>query len=101
MDQQLKQQIKIKQNQELKGITWKEAGIPTLTKLVFRPIKKQTINHYPDDFILDFDQEPLKANGHRLDCSCRQCIPKPKSSVSILPLVKIEEGIAPLNKKIF
>ena len=99
MDQQQKQ-IRIQQNQALKGVTWKESGIPTLTQQVDAPTKtKPKVDSYPDDFILDFDAAPVKDNGHRMDCTCRQCLPRPKSSdATILPKVKAEEGIKPLTK---
>jgi len=102
MDQQQKQFL-IEHNLQLKNITWKEAGIPTLTNLVLKPqAKKPVTEDYPDDFILDFDEHPLKANGHQLNCTCKQCVPKPQSNEPrVLASVKTEEGITPLNRKRF
>ena len=102
MDQQQKQSL-IQHNQQLKGITWKEAGIPTLTNLVYKPIvQKPVMETYPDDFILDFDDQPVKENGHQINCSCKQCLPKPKSDdPRVLAFAKTEEGIRPLNNKRF
>lgn len=102
MDQQQKQK-RIQNNQKLKGVTWKESGIPTLTQLAQTSNKKNTESKdYPDDFILDFDNVPVKENGHRLECSCKQCLPKPKTGeAKVLSSVKAEEGIKPLNRREF
>lgn len=103
MDQQEKQ-TRIQKNLELKNITWQEAGIPTLTQQVTKPINKRKNIAFDDDLIFDFDTDvqPKNQNGHNLDCTCKKCTPKPKSKeFTVLSSIKTEEGIKPLNRKRF
>lgn len=109
MDQkQLQKQIQ--RNLSLKNITWKESGIPTLTQAIMQhagtttsPSKKKkadTSSEFSDDFILDFDSAPLNSNGHKLDCSCKNCIRTPRSQeVTVLSSMKADPVKNPLNKK--
>lgn len=101
MDSTKEKEIQIQVNQTLKNITWKESGIPTLTQQALTPqreVRKEEI--YPDDFILDFDMPPTKANGHQFDCTCKTCVSAPKTNkVQILAGMKADPCLHPLNKK--
>lgn len=104
MDQQEEKQVQIQINQSLKNITWTESGIPTLTQQAFKSESKkgEVKTDYPKDFILDFDRIVTQKNGHKLDCTCKQCLAVPKSNeTKALSSVKIEQNLEPLNKKRF
>ncbi len=98
-------QKQIQRNLSLKNKTWKESGIPTLTQPApfISPIKNtksDTGSDYSDEFILEFEQAPLNANGHKIDCTCKNCTKAPRSlEVTVLSSMKADPVKNPLNKK--
>ncbi len=90
----------IEMNQSLKGITWSESKIPTLTNLADNKSITKEKAELIFDLIEDFIPRANTANGHQPNCSCIKCQPKQHHrSVSPLASISIETNIQPLNKK--
>ncbi len=98
-------------NQSLKGITWNDSEVPTLTsqadEIIKSPqegtekvVRKTIQTKLSLDIIEDFLPKTNTKNGHQLDCTCIKCQPK-KAYEPASPLVSIsiEKDIKPLSKK--
>lgn len=98
-------QKQIQRNMSLKNKTWKESGIPTLTQpaqFISTPktTKSDIKPDYSEEFILDFDHAPLNANGHKIDCTCKNCIKAPRSQeVNVFSSMKADPVKNPLSKR--
>lgn len=95
-------EIQIEINQSLKGVTWDESDIPTLTSQAQSASQSEEKSAFSFDIIEDFLPEISTENGHQPNCSCIKCQPKQAyDSASPLASIPVEKGISPLNKKRF
>ena len=91
-------------NQSLKGITWNDSEVPTLTSQAEEKSESvevvQAAAEFSFDIIEDFLPESNTLNGHQPNCTCIKCQPKKVyESASPLASIPIEKGIKPLSKR--
>jgi hypothetical protein len=69
-------------NQSIKGISWDETDIPTLTNMAIQEdiAKKEDSAEISFELLEDFLPNNLTANGHMAKCTCIKCSPKIKKS---------------------
>lgn len=67
-------------NQSIKGISWDETDIPTLTNMVTPKdiAKKEEGETISFELLEEFLPNNLTANGHMANCTCIKCSPKIK-----------------------
>jgi hypothetical protein len=84
-------------NQSIKGISWEETEIPTLTNMADKDSQELEVSGL--GLIDDSKPEKRKPNGHKPNCTCIKCSPKNGNKSSpILNRVEIEAH-DPFNKK--
>ena len=89
-------------NQSLKGITWDDSDVPTLTSQAAEKSVTEDKESYSFDIIEDFLPETETLYGHKPDCTCIKCQPKKAfNTASPLASIPVEKGIQPLSKKRF
>jgi hypothetical protein len=67
-------------NQSIKGISWDETDIPTLTNMATQEdiAQKEDSAEISFELLEDFLPNNLTANGHLANCTCIKCSPKIK-----------------------
>lgn len=90
-------------NQSIKGISWEETEVPTLTNVADKDLNQDQNSKELEmaslDLIDDSVQENLRPNGHKLNCTCIKCSPKNREKSSpLLNRLEVESNV-PFNKK--